>query len=332
MGNVILSASASPTGWRTAFQTDTPIPASFALTFDVTTNGWGVVVNKHAAGSTYWLVGVTTSNVPFVSKYNGSTYTDVAIGVDVYTAPGSIMLWFGEVRYGNNEDLWLVTSLWSNGRMLVSYAEQSALSINDTMNFGLATRHSSTTTFNNIRIPEMTEIAEAETIDPGETAMSALGRIIEGRNLKYFVRHNRTFRAWKPKAQLSVFVLDNNVEAVSRDENPHIVKTHVRQVGAYDYAEVVRPDLIKTYGHSFAEINNPFIMSEADCYAEGQRAILRLMEQALVDTLVDSFLQFVEVEDRITTIDGERLISSLSTEYTPVQVVHTIVARNYVYD
>src|SRR5689334_3250170 len=98
MANIVLTASASPTGWRTAFQTDTPVPASFEVTFNVTTNGFGVCVNKHASGSTYWLVGVDTSNVPFVAKYDGvSTYTNVAIGLENYAAPGDIQIWFGEL-------------------------------------------------------------------------------------------------------------------------------------------------------------------------------------------------------------------------------------------
>lgn len=334
MGDVTLVASASPAGWRVATQTGTVIPASFGITFDVTTNGWSVMVNRHASASTitYWLVGVDASNVPFVSKFDGAAYTTVAAGVDTFAAPGSIQVWFGEVRYGNNDDLWISTSLWSNGRMLINYSESAASAINDSMNFGLGVIANTTVTFSNLRIPEMTELAENETIDPGENVMSALGRVLDGRNIKYFARYDRTVRTWKPKTQSVVQSTTNDVEQTQLVYNPHLVKTHIRMVGAYDYAEFIRLDLIPKYDHVFQEINNPYLMSEADCYTEAQHAIFRLMEQALVETLVDSFLQFVEIEDRISASGNSRLVTSLGTEYTPVQIVHTIIARDYVYD
>ncbi len=332
MGDTTLSAGAG-SGWQCAFQ-NTVVPYSHVIECQITgVTPFGIVVKRQ--GTTHWVIGIDASFYPTVDKYNGSSYTTVAKAPNNVSnlGPGAnrVQVMFQQIRYGRETDIWWVASLWINDLLVVTYAEYSSTALSGNLYMGLAVQPSSTVTFANLRIPELTQMAEITTIDPGETPMNALQRIIQGRNLKFFVRFDGTLKAWKPKKRstrlsFSSFDSYNNSLRYSR----HIIKSHIRMIGAYEQAEYARPDLMRKFGYAFTEQNNPYLMSEDECLEEGKAFLRRLEEQYLYQTMSRGLQHFVEVEDRVLVDNDSRIVDSYSVQmgYAPAM---DLSMRNYVY-
>ena len=329
MGNITVSADSSPTGWRAAIQTGTPIPRNHQITFDTTGDGWAVIT-RYLAANDYWLVGLNTSGNPVVEQWNGSTYTQVASRPDVYAGAADVMVAFQEVRYGRSIDIWNVMSMWWNGKLVISYAERVDATITVDMFMGLAVLHSTSVTFNNLRVPDLTEIADVVTLDPGETAMSGLQRAISGKNLRNFVRYNNSLRAYRPKAQ-AVAYTQTQMERTHFDFNREMLATHVRQNGAYDYAEYVRTDLVSRYGHVYRVLNNPNLMSEYECAREARRAIQRMEESSIQENFSFGYLHFLETGDHLLVNGNDRTVIGMRVRQTPVKTELDLQMKGYAY-
>lgn len=324
------TSTASPSGWRDAIQTGVEIPTNHTITFDVTGYGWGVITRR--VGSTHWLIGLDASGHPTFEIWNGSAYVQQNSRPSTFSNSVNykVQVCFQEIRYGKDTNIWNAVSMWINDRLAISYILNTTTLINTTMHIGFAIRESSTKTFSNVRVPELCDIAEAITIDQGESPMSGLQRSIEGRYLQMFSRYNGAFRVYRPKQQSSLFTLATG-ESHRYSFSKNTIKNHIRMVGAYEYAESMRTDLIAKYGHLFAEMQNPYLMSEWECLREAQQAIKRLEENAVNESMQYSYQHFMEIGDRITLFGNARTVRSVNIDQTPVQTMMQLQAKGYTY-
>jgi hypothetical protein len=215
---------------------------------------------------------------------------------------------------------------------MVHYATKVGVALNQDHYFGFAIRESLTRTFNNIHVPELTDTAEVCTIDPGENPLSALQRTIEGRNIKYFIRHNGSLKAYKPGPQSVAH--DTSSEpyyGIESDFLTHSVKSHLRMIGAYDQAEYLDSTLTEQYGYRFTQQQNPYLMNQAQCLIEAQRALKRILEYATQESISSSVHHFLEQEDRMITSKGDRVVSNIKINYTAPVAQESLELRGYVY-
>lgn len=310
-------ASISKTGtgssvWTTTLETTT-LPINYAVSYHKTVARQGVVVAANSIN--HYLIATDSSGV-YVYYGNSGSYTLKYSLPKTTPTEADVLVTFRQIRFSDREDdLWRVFSLYMNDALVFTYSEPASLLLEDTK-IGFSAYNTDSVTYTNVRIPELTDFAEWGTLDPGETAMSGLQRILEGRYLKFFVRFNGALRAWRPKSVASslTFAGEDIFEGEVNSDISQLA-THIKMVGAYTWAESVDEELISSYGHRFFEENNPMLMTEKECYLESSRSLIRAQENAFGESVKTYFTPFLEPEDRVTTENGDWLVSQIATEF-----------------
>jgi|GEM_PF-2124937 hypothetical protein len=247
------------------------------------------------------------------------------------SSDGEVMISHREMRF--NEDqryLWQVLTIWMNGLMVYTYTRKITTPHSGALQIGLL-GHGVGRTFYDIQVPQLTDFMEWSSIDPGETATGGLSRALEGRYVKYFIRYNGALRAWRPSGKPSVytFALDD-MQSKSLSFDKRGLYTHVRMLGAYQQSEYLDDLLVRKYGHRFIEVNNPYLMTPQACLREARREVARMESAATSYSLTASYVPRLELEDRITTPDGDWLISSREVQHEGPEIRQTITARKFV--
>ena len=327
--NVNVSASASPAGWRHTINTNIGLKPSHLIKFSVVGGSWGCCVRSN--GTTHFLVGIGDDGKPTVQQFDGASYSQLASRPETYSGPMDVVIQFNEVRFGTSDDLWHIIAMWINGIHVINHSVSRTTSLSSPVYFGFAVRAGAARTFSNVYIPQLGEMAESATLDVNETPASGLQRTIDGRHLKYQMRYNGQLRAFRPQANGATYQLDE-FDSFSEEEQTHQIRTHVRMVGAYEFAEFTRDDLIPKYDYSFKEYHNPFLMSEQDCYTEAENTIRRIREDAISGSVSHDALHFLEVEDRIDIMDNPRIVNAMTLSYRGPSVNHRIDYRGDVWD
>jgi hypothetical protein len=170
-----------------------------------------------------------------------------------------------------------------------------------------------TVTFDDARIPELTEVLDVVTVDVGETPGGALSRAIGRRHINYFVRYDGSLQAWRPSqvASSATMVLGDVDEVIEIVDRRGLV-SHWRQVGAWDSADAYNTTLLVSIGHRFHKDDNPDLMTEDDCQNEATLSLVRAQEYAHQAEVSAPFLPLLEPEDRIAVCGEDWLISSMS--------------------
>jgi len=324
MVNITVTAPAGSADWQRVVHQYLKLNSSHVIKFSTTQTEWGVVVNPD--GVTHWLVGLSDLGVPFITKYNGSFYAQVAGRNTTYTGAMDVIVQFSEIRFGSMNDLWRTAAMWVNGVHVINYVEPAAHALADTLSFGFAVHYGVPITFSNVVVPQLGDQAEVATMDTGETPAGGLQRTIEGRYLKYLIRPNGSLYAWRPiPVGESTVLLED--EGMSENTYTNQIRTHIRMVGAYDYAEYADDSLIKDYGYTFMEDNNPYLMTESDCYFEARQNIRRLLEGSISGSVANTAIHFIQIEDGIGVRGNSRIINGLTLSYRGPDVAHAIDYR-----
>lgn len=330
---VTLTAPATPAAtWFKAVQSEVAATQNLEMRFTIgRTTGdpaWAVVLG-YTSSTSYYLMGVNASRKPFILRVRGTTTKTLIEMPDNAPLDGEVIISFRQRRFLEDaSDVWHCFGIWMNGSHLMSHIEASN-EVMDAPQMGFAAYTSSTITYDEISIPQMTEFADWISLDPGESPQRALERAIEGRYVKYFVRWDGRLRAWIPKATNSVYTYTTMLNRERRFDAREL-KTHVRLLGAYTQAEYIRRDLISKYGHRFAELANPYIMTEEECYRQAVLSVKRMEEAADVVKLDVLYNPILEPEDHIIAED-DRIIDNRSVSYGLPQVKEGMTVRKYTY-
>jgi len=339
--NLEITPPASPTdSWFKAIQNTYSLARSCVLRFSIaTTKCWAVVLGLQEDGS-YYMVGIDENSVAYVWRYDGSTLNKVysaSIWSDFSSVNNYITIAFREIQFGDTKTVYHhAISMWNNRQLIITWVSPVDTPLAGRVRWGFAV-HNSTSgpgaqTFSNIEVPELSSFLDWISLDPGEAPNSALQRVTEGEVIDYRVRFNEKLKAHKPKARASsrTYTAD---DILSKQMASDIrgVKTHIRQHGAYVYAEYVDQELLQKYGHRYVELNNPYLMTEQECYEYAQLALKLMQEQALTGSYVMHYNPLLEPGDRITTPDGDCVIDAIQVDFKPGDVIQNLRVKDYVY-
>lgn len=323
----------SASGWDTEI-IDQEVPVNVLVEYHAAAMGHGAVVRYDTNDDTFWIVGVDSNSVGYVLSWDGSSYTTL-MQRSVIDMPieGDFKIAFRQVRYSDDEnDLWNTVSMWGNDRLLFTHLTKVSTALTSTYKFGLAA-YGANRTFTNIRIPQLTEFTEWSSLDPGEAPAGGLTRALEGRYVKFFLRYNGSVRAWRPHAISSAFTFNNSSHIDDKQITLDLREAynHVRMLGAYEIAEYVRDDLLDNHRHRFLETNNPYLMSEAECYDQARKETYRIEQQTKTGTISGAVTPLLEPEDRIAVEDEDDdfLISGFKLELKNTHGQQSMDIRKY---
>lgn len=325
------NASISYTGtvaatWTQSLQA-TALPSSHVVSYTKSVARQGVVVGVNSANTGY----IVCTDSSGVYIYLGGT---LKYSIPITTpVDADVVVGFRQMRYSDREDdLWRIITLWMNDALILTYSEPATVLI-DSPRFGFAAYGTDAVTYTSARVPELADFAEWASLDPGEAPLGGLRRVIEGRYLEYYVRYNGALRAWRPKTRSEDFAFGEDVIYTGRvNTDMSQMATHIRMVGAYTWAEALDADLIEQYEHRFREENNPMLMSEKECYNEAVRSLKRVREAAFAEQLRTPFTPLLEPEDRVSTTNGDWLISQMDQSLVLGAANQTLTLKQYVWD
>lgn len=329
---ITLTAPASPAStWFKAVQPAYQTAHNFAMEFDVERTlsdpAWAVVLG-YTDSSNYYIMGVGSDRLPFVTRTFAGTTSTIFKSPETAPLEGHISISFRERRFREDKsDVWHCFSLWINGWHVMTHLESVGGLLESPM-MGFAAWTGSTVIYNNLHIPQMTNFVDWISLDPGEAPLRALERAIEGQYVKYFIRYNGEVRAWIPRQTDSEHTYTATFDR-SQSVDLKDLKTHVRQLGAYEQAEYVRADLVRKYGHRFTELSNPFLITEQECLIQAELAIKRMEEEADIESFTAIYNPVLEIEDHITTPIGERIIDSKAVSFRLPEVKEKVTTRKY---
>lgn len=284
---------------------------------------WVMITSSEGYGSVE--VGTDDTGRPVVRRNN------VIVQLLPLTTPeeANVRLVFRQLQTLDNENqIWATVALYMNEALITTWQQllNTAFS-NFRVQFNA--RNSETRTYTNIRIPELTEIAEFGTLDPGANPMNGLQQTIEGRYLKFFVRFDGTFRAWRVKAVTNKHTFDPGeffITSLGNDLTDFA--THVRMMGAYIWSEAIDEAGAAKWGHRFQELNNSMLLTKFECFREASNTLKRMQENAFTESAEVPYVIFLEPEDRVAT-DGDWLVTAYSLSLAVAELSQQLDLRFY---
>lgn len=314
---------------------NTRLPRNFLVELKPQDMPWGIGLCYQKPSSQafllpHWEFRVQSDGSSGFYYYNGSYYQELHRIPDYIATPDkNIQIAVRELYFSDQDTQgWLAFSLWENDRLVNTFVTFIGVLQANSYYMGVSAKGGTIATFDPIRISELTEFVEWNSIDPGETAGGGLQRAIEGRYTKYRIRYDGSLQAWKPGNQTSVLALDNDdIEVIGTNSDKREFATHIRMVGAYHEAEYVRDDLGE---HRFQEINNPYLMSTFECYQEAVLSIYRQQETATQYRLSIPYIPLIEPEDRISVPFDECVITGFSLSFSGYDGTMQLDCRRYI--
>lgn len=318
--------------WSRVYYAPKDLPTSLLIEADMETDdGFGVILMTQNSNNDRWELRIRNV-IAEIWVYKNGTGTKVLSEIVPPSAKGRIQVGLREMRMSDEEsDVWHNVTLWVNNQQILTYGQYTGSVIQADLGFGLMGYGN--TTFENIRVPQLAEYTEWSSLDPGETPIGGLNRSLEGRYVKYHLRHNREVYAWRGQSRPAAYTYNSN-DYIEEQQNTIDLRglyTHVRMLGAYVEATYFDSVLAARYGHRFIEVNNPYLMNTADCREQAVNEIRRYQERAFGKSLITSFVPIVEPEDRIDGPIGTMIVNNIKINVVPGQIEMIVNARSYLY-
>jgi hypothetical protein len=287
------------------------------------------VIAQESNGNCYAIQKVQTA-VPYYILFRFENGYGTPVGsVPVSVLSGDVTITFSEYTSVDAKNTVWHSIGFFNGSVVRKYVYMPTTPTAGDLYFGF-TGSVLPTGLTALTMPHLTEFAETTTLDPGESAMSGLQRAIEGRYLKMFMRWDGSLRAWRPKERdIASTYSRAMITNFNETKDPRALRTHIRQVGADLWAEYYDADLAKKHGHTFEELNNPYLLSEAECYQQAKLSVLRLQEQAFQASFTSIYNPLLEPEDRLLVKGTGRIIGERSVSLSSANAIETISTRLY---
>lgn len=326
-------ASAAVTGTVSANWTGntvaTGLPPNFSVRYHKTDFRQAIMLAATGT-SIFYTVGTDENGYPFIIWANNTITYSVPVATP---EEADVEIVFRQQVLDDREDIvWRTISIYMNDAWVTTYSDYDTASVADDVAFAVAAYEGDARTYTNIRIPELCEIAEFGTLDPGENALSGLQRTIDGRYLKMLARYDGSLRAWRKKTRDSVMTFTISVTGISRSYDLPQLITHARMLGAYIEAEFHDAALTEKYMHRFAEVNNAMLLTRGECLTEAENTVLRSEEAAFTLTFEAQWVPILEPEDRIA-VDGDTwIINDMSITGGPGRISAVYNCRKYVWE
>jgi len=267
----------------------------------------------------------TATTCGFQKNVAGSL-TDLVEIPKAYTGEGDITLSWREIKFAATADeRWLFMAAWMDEELMVTGVDDISDASPGKL-FGFAVYDSDVILFDDVHIPELTEIIDLCPMDIGQSPGSALSRMIGKRHIKYFLRYDATLRMFRPATGTSVYTYDRSEHVTKFDwiVDGRDLIAHWRQVGAWEEADLIDTALVQRGIGTFYRDDNADLLTEEACYDEAGFAIQRRKENAdrielgTVPQVLQEPEDIVEVtfaRDGTTIIDAVDYIVDLERPY-----------------
>jgi hypothetical protein len=288
------------------------MPAEGVLTIYKNCNRGGIIF-RGTDKDDHYLFFWDADSVGF-KKCSSGSYSTLVDVPKVFTSEADITVSWREMKFRRTADeKWLFMSAWVDGELAVT-TEDDISNSTPGQKIGLAVYDSDIVYFDNIRIPELTEVIDWCSLDIGEAPGGALSRMIGRRHIKYFLRYDSTVRMWRPKSDTSTWTYQRHITRFQWNVDRRNLVGHWRQVGAWEEADRFDTTLLQKGVQRFHKDDNPDLMTKQSCYDEAGYAIQRLKEIADRVSMSVPAQVLQEPEDVVTVYfarDGNTIINSV---------------------
>jgi len=196
------------------------------------------------------------TSIPMV--YSGSSTVRIAVYPKMYSAIDQI----------DN----IAVGMWFDGEMAFTYMIEFPNEVWRDLDIarkhvGFAVRNTSAT-FSNWRIPQLHQVREWTSVDPGEAASASVGRTIGQDNIRVQARYDGSVKIWRNESTSSDWSIPTGRALQIGQKHRHYSPSHVRLVGALHEADTFRSG---NQGHVFVVGQDPNAIMEAETYDKGER-------------------------------------------------------------
>lgn len=312
---------------------ETPVGTDFVMTYRIESAEEHGVVFLYENASNYWYALLDGSNFLVYRVIEDTPTLLYSHPMGRAYEKGNFIWAVRQQTFSSEEsDVWLGVSCWVNDKLIGCHG--SYVGVPQTKDYYAGVLGESVT-MTNVRIPQLRQFVEWASLDPGEPLIGGLERMLDGRYVRYFLRHNGKIKAWRAAEISPSLDLDDpdEIEMLSSTRDRRQVFNHVRMLGAFVEAEYVDTALVTSYGHRFQEIQNPYLMTEGECYAEAKAAIKRSLETEISEQIQSPYTPLLEPEDRVDTPTGPRIIERIDRKVSPAGIMDQgLTLRAYAQD
>lgn len=276
-----------------------------------------IMLNKYIEGR-YWRGDTKVPFVGYLRVAERSRHIGSKIEVSIRTI----------VFRSLPEHTWLNISVWIDERLALTYLEWIKTPPETDYQIGLSSF--SPVTLKSVRVPQMQEIIDSITLDPGDSVWSGLGRALAGRTINMQVRHDGSLFAWQHYPRSSAITLQpDQIEFFTHQFDRRARYTHVRLVGAYEEAEIIRANKGR---HRFVEVKNPYVITRRECFRAALRALREFDESAEEVTFIMPLVPTLEIGDVISFNGIDYTIKAIEVNFEIGYAQMRVVCSKYIED
>jgi len=198
------------------------------------------------------------TSIPWVET--GSTTITVAVQPKMYTKIDEI------------DDL--AMAMWFDDKLVATYLIEYETKGSKT---GFACYDSDIMTIDNYHIPQLHQIQEWTSVDPGETAAASMGRVIGQSLIRTQARYNGSVKMWYNDSDDIDWTVPASRAVRAGKEHSFYSPGHFRLVGALHEVNTFRDN---DQGHTFQLGNDPNALSQDEVFEQGGRMHERITGQA----------------------------------------------------
>jgi hypothetical protein len=190
--------------------------------------------------------------------------------------------------------------------------------------------------YSDFRIPNMTDILEWSSLDPGETPMTSIARAIEDRYIKQYLDNTDTLKVFKPYPETPVAQIKDYIERIEYNIDTRQLITDLRLRGPFHWVRVVDEELLKRFNDRFYQLDNTSQFSAEDCRREAELFLRRQRENLNQYHYELNGYVLLQPEDTIQAIDPyyhtffDLIINDISIQSTPNNFLANINMRKKV--
>jgi len=277
----------------------TDVDLGFVATFDKTGDRGMFIFCSDASYNAYYFC--WTGTVVSMGEMTAGTPSNSVVLPCAETGDASVTVMVWPQQHTNIDEIDDVTcALWFDDKLLLVHAVPYDATKGDRI--GFAVYESDVITIDNLHVPQLHQIIEWTSVDPGEAAGAGMSRVIAQSRIRVQARYDGTVKIWRNDTTDSDWTTPTTRQIATMVTQQMYWPNHLRLVGALHESDVFRTG---SQGHIFGTGQDPNALSE-DATRDVATDAHRIAEEAartLALTLPPN--PALEPED-IITYDGDK--------------------------
>lgn len=295
---------------------DTEIPPSFVAGFDLV-SGYGAFLFHCKDGASdcfgwYW----DATYMGFVKVNASKGITSLMRLPQAISPPHRVTIAVKITRDTSDEDKnWMCMSMFADGMQKCCHVHDLGASDWDGDGIGFGCFNSNTFVVDNLQVQEFHRIAEYVSIDPGESPLSGMQRVMGGTRFRMYESPDGELIVRRPLNKSVDWAITDRVTSFAERREKLSTLTHVRIAGVYGTVDRLEEDEGVVHGHRFASIDNAWIESDDQLWEEAGHALADAKEQQEGAQLLMPLQALIEPWD---------LVSYDGTTYRVLRIQHNL--------